>query len=345
MFHPVLHLSDIPNRNNRNSVELFKANKFGKSYTLHQALYQELNVIELPVVTKKRTKNSITTDLTSSNRTNHTLNEPVKEPAESLVDKNSPNPELTTKDEDYLKLSDCSYADFSLTDDSGCVSLNSTATNDDYSSEETTANKHALRNSMESLSSSYDSNDSMLNSIQNSIQSEQLKKEDELVERVVGNDRSSGTIEESRKTVQINKSNLVNNLVIGNLIRRSLASELIATSLMSGLNDGHVIIGFRMKDEFFRKCFESNWLEMSGVRLLYPVSASRFGLRRIKFWKRIGLNTERAGGSFDDGTTFNYILYAEFLNLTAKNEIYLSNFVHRLRLRSLGAITLYTNLN
>lgn len=338
MFHPVLHFSGITD--NRDSVELFRANKFGKNYTLYQAIYQELNVIELPVVTKKNAKNS-STDRVSRNDTsnpNDALSETVKGRPESTADKNSASHEVV-KDlhEDYLKLLDCS--DFSSTDDSGCVSLNSTATNDYYSSEETAkSQKCALHNSMESLESSYDSNDSMLNS----INSEQPKKE--LAESARTDHCSPRASMESKKSIQhipINKSNLLTN----GLIKRSLANELIATSLMAGLNDGHVIIGFRIRDEFFKKCFESSWLEMSGVRLLYPISASRFGLRRIRFLKRIALNTERQGRSFDDGTTFNYILYAEFLNLTAKNEIYLSNFVHRLRLRSLGAITLYTNLN
>ena len=344
----MLHISDISD--DRDSVELFRASKFGKSYTLYQAIYQELNVIELPVVTKKKTKNS-STDRTSCNdtvikandtttRTDDALIETVNGLPESPTEKSTANHELAVKDhDDYLKLLDCS--DFSSTDDSGCVSLNSTATNEDYSSEETTKQpKNALHHSMESLESSYDSNDSMLNS----ISYEQPKHE--LAENIRTEHRCSPRIESKKSTQskQINKSNLVNHLVTDRLIKRSLANELIARSLMAGLNDGHVIIGFRIRDEFFKRCFESNWLEMSGVRLLWPISASRFGLRRIKFLKRIGLNSERQGRPFDDGTTFNYILYAEFLNLTEKNEIYLSNFVHRLRLRSLGAITLYTNL-
>ena len=332
-------MSGIPNQNDRDSVELFRANRFGKSYTLYQAVYQELNVIELPVITRKKTKSG-TTDLTGSHTGSHrmsdALEEEVRDRMERTVGQNDERHVAATKDEDYLKL-DCT--DFSWTDDSGCVSLNSTATNDYCSSEETAAAvKYTMHNSMESLSSSYDSNDSMLNS----IKSEQPKREDELAESI-RNDCSSRTATKPKKAKPINCSSLVNNLVTDMLVRSSLANELAATSL-SGLNEGHVIIGFRIKDKFFRDCFESNWLEMSGARLFYPISASRFGLRTIKFWKRIGLNSER-GSSFDDGITFNYIVYAEFLNLTAKNEIYLTNFVHRLRLRSLGAITLYTNLN
>lgn len=302
MFHPVLHYSTIYNKNNKQDddfIELFKSTRFGKDYTLYQAIYEELYTLDLPVVTKKVSKISknSSTNSTIKNAIKHTIN--------------------NNDEEDKFH-----SFDYSSTD-SGCVSLNSTA--NDYSlDEQKLIDKSNLHNSMESLTSSYNSsNDSVLNSIDSQQHKDELNRNDH----------------HSTKNVKNGLSNLMTNMISNNQLNYNLMSNFY-----NNLNDGHLIIGFRIKDEFFKRIFEQHWQEMSGARFLSRLVAAKFGLRRLKFLKRIALNTERQGKEFDDGTTFIYILHAEFLNLTNKNEIYLTNFVHRLRLRTLGSVTFYTNL-
>ena len=273
MFYPVLHYSSAQNDKD-NLIELLKTYRFGKKYTLFQAVYEELNVIELPVI--KISKNKSTND-----------------------NKNKLIIEINTKQEMLISKEDEEKFDFSSTD-SDFVSLNSTASNDYSSFKETKAKKS---NSIESLS--YDSTDSMLNSIN-------YQQKDEFENSNANNDCTK---------LQFTK----------------------AIQFTNQLSNGHIIIGFRISDEFFKQIFENNWQEMSGARLLYPISASRFGLKKIKFLKRIALNTVRRQSSMMDD--FNYILHAEFLNLNVKSEIYFTNFVHRLRLKSFGSISLYTSCN
>jgi len=279
--------------------------------------------MELPVVSRrvsKVSKNNSTNLMVENTIMESTIvkSSTVKITERSIIKNNSIN---TNNDDEKFQSFDY------LSSDSGCVSLNSTNEND-YSllDEQKSTENQNIHNSLESLSScndsttndSYDSNDSN-ESVLMLIQTEQQEQKNELKKQKI----TTHTI----------------NLTIDNRLIRS------SYNLTKNLNDGHVLIGFRINDKFFSKVFEQNWQEMSGARYFSHLVAAKFGLRRLKFLKRIALNTERQGEEFDDGTTFVFLLHAEFLNLTNENEIYLSNFVHRLRMRTLGSVTFYTNLS
>lgn len=314
MLHPVLHYSTVT-KNKDNLFKLSRANKFDSNHTLYQSVYKEICCIELPLVSKIVSK----------------INENDNKQIVTITDKSKQN-SITNNEMngDNCKHNsfDYSSADYSSTD-SGCVSLNSTT--NDYSSLNSTTNDYSNdpfdENSMESLDSSYDSNDSMLNSINSVVNRTKKDEPNECIDHK--------NVNKFSKNIESYKNNL-NNINIDNNLLNNLSNY--------NLNDGHLIVKFRIDDGFFSDVFERNWQDMTSARLLTPIAA-QYGLTKLKFLKKIAQNTE-SNGSNDSHSKFNYnyLLHAEFLNLTAKNEIYLSNFVHRLRMRCLGLVTFYTNL-
>lgn len=107
----------------------------------------------------------------------------------------------------------------------------------------------------------------------------------------------------------------------------------------------HLIIGFRHIQPFTIEIFEQNWKDMSGARTLYLTPCASIGLSEINFYKRIrSVKCETGKPLHRDMNTYSHIIEAKFKTSCGQEEILLLDLVHQLRLRMLGAVSVYSHI-
>ena len=109
----------------------------------------------------------------------------------------------------------------------------------------------------------------------------------------------------------------------------------------------HLIIGFRHFQPFMIETFEENWKEMSGARSLYLTPCASIGLSQINFYKRVRstkVDVDSASTAYRDVDTFSHIVQAIFKSACGDQEIFILDMVHRLRMRMLGAMSVYAQI-
>lgn len=105
----------------------------------------------------------------------------------------------------------------------------------------------------------------------------------------------------------------------------------------------HLIIGFRHVQPFMIETFEENWKDMSGARTLYLTPCASIGLSEINFYKRIrSVKCELGNPLHRDMDTYSHIVEAIFKSACGNEEILLLDLVHRLRLKMLGVMSVYS---
>ncbi|RWS22782.1 hypothetical protein B4U80_03672 [Leptotrombidium deliense] len=93
-----------------------------------------------------------------------------------------------------------------------------------------------------------------------------------------------------------------------------------------------IVIGIKTLDQTFNRMFEDNWKDLSGARNIYLSLSTEYGLCEVILYRRIRPQ---------DCTSFVYILLVKLNNVTFANHVFLLDYVHRLRLRMLGYLSLY----
>ncbi|RWS02310.1 hypothetical protein B4U79_00809 [Dinothrombium tinctorium] len=130
----------------------------------------------------------------------------------------------------------------------------------------------------------------------------------------------------------------------GMLLYQSLYEELfrmdIPVIVTPNPNDkistqAFIIVGIKTLDHTFNTMFEENWKELSGARSIYLSLSTDYGLSEIILYRRV---------KPQDCTSFVYVLLVKLNNVTITNHLFLLDYVHRMRLRMLGYISLYGHL-
>lgn len=104
-----------------------------------------------------------------------------------------------------------------------------------------------------------------------------------------------------------------------------------------------IVIGFKHIQAFTIETFEENWKEMSGIRSVYLEASSSLGLSEINLFKRVSSTRMKQGDPpYRDMSTFSHIVSITFNSACGKEEMYLLDLLHRLRLRMLGFTSVYS---
>lgn len=84
--------------------------------------------------------------------------------------------------------------------------------------------------------------------------------------------------------------------------------------------DHCILMGFKRLDNYFSEVLEDSWVDWTGARFLYLNLSDDFGLKSVRFLRRIRPN---------DINMFMYIVIAECAKVNQSNKLGIMDFVQR----------------